>query len=190
MRAETIAVRILGRRSQSLLTPKVSGLPRKARCGRSREWPSWSELEGARGDHQHDVIPGEPPESLKVWARCSYGLAQLQAHTTAGGGAPTPEPPAACGHAACGHAACCVIGGSHTGTFPTSAGGRGLACKRAPHSVGAAGEGRGRRHSEITQNAEERIQKLRKNAFRDYAKSEGSDYKNQRLRVDSEHRRV
>ena len=27
MRAETIAVRILGRRSQSLLTPNVSGLP-------------------------------------------------------------------------------------------------------------------------------------------------------------------
>ena len=70
MRAETIAVRILGCRSQSLLTPKVSGLPRKARCGRSREWPSWSELEGARGDHQHDVIPGEPPESQNVWARC------------------------------------------------------------------------------------------------------------------------
>ena len=121
MRAETIAVRILGRRSQSLLTPNVSGLPRKARCGRSREWPSWSELEGARGDHQHDVIPGEPPESRNVWARCFYGLTQLQAHTTAGRGAPTPEPPAACGHAACGHAAC-VLGGSHTGTIPASAG--------------------------------------------------------------------
>ena len=120
MRAETIAVRILGRRSQSLLTPNVSGLPRKARCGRSREWPSWSELEGAKGDHQHDVIPGEPPESRNVWARCFYVLTQLQAHTTAGGGAPTPEPPAACGHAACGHAACVL--GSHTGTFPTSAG--------------------------------------------------------------------
>ena len=41
--AETLAVRILGCRSQSLLTPKVSGLPRKARCGRSKAWPSWSE---------------------------------------------------------------------------------------------------------------------------------------------------
>ena len=81
--AETIAVRILGCRSQSLLTPKVSGLPRKARRGRSRAWPSWSELEGARGDHQHGVIPGEPPENQNVWDRCFYGLTQLQELATA-----------------------------------------------------------------------------------------------------------
>ena len=189
MRAETIAVRILGRRSQSLLTPKVSGLPRKARCGRSREWPSWSELEGARGDHQHDVIPGEPPESLKVWARCSYGLAQLQAHTTAGGGPqPLSRPPPA------------DMPPADMPPVYSEA----LTQEPSQPQQDDAASPASVRHTVFEQqveDAEECIQKLRnmrKNAFRNYARmpSEITQRvrvlitKNQRLRADSEHRRV
>ena len=119
-------------------------------------------MEGARGDHQHDVIPGEPPESRNVWARCFYGLTQLQAHTTAGGGAPTPEPPAACGHAAADMPP--VYSEALTQEEPSQPRQDDAA---SPASV---------RHTVFEQqveDAEECIQKLRnmrKNAFRNYAR--------------------